>query len=196
MQSRHWAIPIFAVCALAFLGLNGTATGQEQASRPARPGEKNCPIPLVQNAPGPWTKQEIWAWDARICLGEVADLSKQPESDDNSCDISKAEDWPADRDVSSRFVQTVLFHAPFKSAYARRGFRISCARFPASGEPKPISLDLNLGYFAHGISLYDSYFPARMMALHLHVGRNLSLQGSRFDGKVDADNLKVGGLSF
>ncbi len=159
-------------------------------ARPTRPGESECQAPLATYAPErEWTDQEVWVWNQRICLGENANLSLRPDGLGGGCDLDAAEEWPDDRVLTPQFIETVLFHEPFRSAYARRGFRVSCARFDDQ-------LVLSHGDFAHEIWLRFSYFPSGLNFTDLAVGESLFLTGSRVDEHFEAERLTVSGSLF
>ena len=168
-----------------FYFVSGVSAQNSDDHRPAYPSETVCPTPLAKIAPGPWSAQEEWAWDERICLGEIADLSERPGTDGNGCDPDKAADWPSDRMLTAQFIQTVLFHEPFRSAYTRRGFRIRCAKVDEL-------LDLKGGRFDHEISFEDSVFAAIILS-RFRLGGDLSFDKSRIDGPLYALQSSVGG---
>jgi len=176
-------------CAAGLLWAAAAPAQPSEAPRAALPTEQACPIPLADNAPGPWSEQEIWAWDERLCLGRVADLSRRPGGESQDCDVSTAEDWPDDRILTPDFVRTVLFHTPFRHAYVQRGFRVRCARFPDR-------LDLSGGLFAHDIWLDGSLLDIEPRLYDLHVGGVLSFDGSRLVGGLAAHRLRVDGSLF
>ena len=158
-----------------------------ESPRPAYPAEDSCQTPLSLT-PGNWSEQERWVWDKRICLGKIADLSKRPRGENNACDLGKTEEWSQDRHISSQFIQTVLFHAPFRRAYIQSGFRLRCAIFPQK-------VDLSQGHFTREIWLDNSYFAQGLNASDLEIEGLFSLEGSRFQGpfKVELNDAKVGG---
>ena len=163
---------------------------QSADARPTRPGELQCQTPLRTYAPERvWTDQEVWVWDDRVCLGQNADLSQRPDGLGGGCDLSEADEWPVDRVLTPEFMQTVLFYEPFRSAYARRGFRVSCATFNEE-------LILSHGDFPHELWLRRSYFPSGINFIDLAVGESLFLTGSRVDDHFDGDRLIVSGSLF
>ncbi|MGI9501727.1 MAG: hypothetical protein ACR2RE_01555, partial [Geminicoccaceae bacterium] len=169
--------------------VSGVSAQNSDDHRPAYPSETVCPTPLAKIAPGPWSAQEERAWDKRICLGEIADLSKRLDNHENACDPDKAADWPSDRMLTERFVQTVLFHEPFRSAYTRRGFRIRCAKIDQW-------LDLTNGRFDHEISFEDSVFENPIILQNFRSGGKLSFSESRLHGGLYASGLSVSGNVF
>ena len=161
-----------------------------ERGRPALPGATLCPTPL-EKAPGPWSDQETWAWDERICLGKVADLSKR-DPEEMSCHFtdSTAELKYSDAQViTAKFMQTVMFHAPFRDALTRAGISIRCAAFLDQ-------LDLSKGDFEHSLTFEKSYFAQGVRLTGLSIRRSLSLLGSRMAGEMAADDLVLGGTLF
>ena len=162
--------------------------------RSAYPTETVCPTPL-SSVPGPkgqsWPIQEQWVWDERICLGKVANLSlspKRPGGRSSHCDWKKfaeavKEEQPLPQGwsknsasfhvLSPEFLQTVLFHEPFRSTYTQYGLRLRCAMFI---EP----VDISEGDFKHSLQLTQSYFSAGFRANRLKIGGFFSVNGSWF----------------
>ncbi len=163
----------------------GALADLPEGPRPAFPNETECPTPLADHAPGPWSQQEEWAWNERICLGRSADLSRRRGGAGGDCEPANGEDWPEDRVLTSSFLQTVLFHEPFRSAYTQRGVHLRCARFDET-------LDLSGGHFAHDLFVAHSYFSNDIYAHDLQIDHNLSLAGSHVTGSVIAYRMRVG----
>lgn len=178
---------LLTICTATALFLADHARAQQaKQARPAFPAETICPTPLAENAPGTWSAQEQWAWDKRICLGKIADLSTRPAGKGGGCDVSKAEDWPDDRVLKPQFIQTILLHEPFRSAFVRRGVRIRCAKFEKH-------LDMSQVHIKQELWLNASFFAGGIAAVDLKIDNVLSLRGSRCDDRFTADRLIVGG---
>ena len=154
-----------------------------------RATESKCSVPLAENAPGNWSGQEKWAWDHRICVGLVADLSKRIEKTNGYCNVKNTTDWPDNQLIRSKFVQTVLFHKPFRDVFAQRGFKMRCAKFDKI-------LDLSSGNFPHEIWIHDTIFFDGINASYLTVDHNFSLTGSQVRGTFDGTGMRVGGSLF
>lgn len=103
------------------------ATNTIDEGRPVYPGAVTCPYDLPPHIK--WTEQEEWAWSNRICLGEIANMSKFKLGDKFGCNPEQADDWPETRDLSPAFLETILNHEPYRGALPRTGVRIKCARF-------------------------------------------------------------------
>ncbi|MCH8859225.1 MAG: hypothetical protein IID54_06560, partial [Proteobacteria bacterium] len=138
---------------------------------------------------GDWTKPENWAWSERICLGKIADMSAYEGGDGYSCDPKEADDWPETRDLSAAFLETILNHEPYRGALTRTGVRIRCARFNET-------LDLSHMVIAHPLGLDASLFRRDVNLARLRSSSLISLQGSVFDGRFNADGLDVAGNLF
>ncbi len=162
-------------------------TGKEAERRAAMPWETECPCPLPEEAG--FSPQEIWAWEKRLSLGLVADMSEYSKTDKAGDDPNKAENWPKTRVLSEKFLRTILFHEPYKSAAPRPYIRISCARIPDALDFQGFALDAELG-------VHQSLFEGKIIFLGLTAKRLLSFQGSTFEEVFVADRLTVGGTLF
>ena len=158
-----WRTSKFLMTVSLFVSVFGLIELQALEPRPARPAETVCPVPLEKYAPErEWAIQEKWAWDERICLGRIADLSERLNGGEPGCDVHKAEDWGDERVLTQEFVETVLLHQPFRDAYGKRGFRIRCAKFEED-------LDISQSHFPHEIWFDESYFPKGLTLEHFKV---------------------------
>ncbi len=97
------------------------------SGKPIFPGESTYHHKLPTHRT--WDKQEIWAWEQRICLGKIADMSKYPEDNNSFCDSKEVENWPETRKQSSAFLETIINHTTYRDALTRRGADTRCARF-------------------------------------------------------------------
>lgn len=148
------------------------------------PGDTECSVPLADNAPsGNWSPAEQWAWDERLCLGEVADFAGPRGLQMHDC-VSRED--TSQRDLSEDFLQTVLFYEPFRSVWAQRGLRIACAYFPEE-------IDLSYGAFAHEIMIRESYFAESLIVDHLAIDGTFALLSSVITGSFSAFGLSVDG---
>ena len=150
---------------------------------PPLPGEKNCPVAL-ESAPGPWYEQEKWAWD-KICLGEIADLSEFRGGSGSRCDLPNAVEWDSSQKLTARFLETIMFHEPYRSTISRKGLRVTCGRVDEV-------LDISLGDFPRDLWLENMFFSNDINAVGLHLERSFSLSGSVITGELLADDLSVG----
>jgi hypothetical protein len=76
--------------------------------------------------PSDASEQEQWTWD-RICAGQNANLRLQYGGTDNPKD---AQDWPPQRDLSRRFLVTILLNDSYRNSIPPRGIVIVGAHFP------------------------------------------------------------------
>ena len=164
-----------------------TPANAAEEGTPILPGAAECDHPFPPD--GDWTKPEEWAWNERICLGKIADMSKYEGDNVSSCDPKEADDWPAARDLSAAFLETILNHEPYRGALTRTGVRIRCARFNET-------LNLSHMVIAHPLWLDASLFRRDVNLPHLRSSSVISLQGSVFDGRFDAEGLDVAGSLF
>ena len=156
----------------------------------AYPTQTTCPTKLENDGVAskivPWTDQEKWVWNRNICLGKVADLSTLPEGQSKDCNTNNAKHWPEDRILSQNFIETVLFHEPYKSSYAKHGFRIKCAKFDEE-------ININQGVFDKEIWMDYSYFEKGLTAIEFKTTKSITFDESRFDAPIDADGIEIGG---
>ncbi len=185
-----------ACLAVAALGWPQAAPATAAANtieegRPVFPGAVKCPYELPPRIPPQikWTEQENWAWSERICLGEIADMSKFGGGDGVHCEPEEAADWPDTRDLSPAFLKTILNHEPYRGALPRTGVRIQCARFKEA-------LDLNDMVMARPLWLDASRFRRNVFLTDLRSPSLVSLEGSVMDGRFNADRLDVAGSLF
>ena len=162
------------------------AAEPKQAGKPILPGAKECASEYKLPPHRVWKLQEIWAWEKRICRGEIADMSVLDGDDGKSCDPTAVDNWPDTRDLSTAFLQTILGHEPYRGALTRTGVRIRCARFNEI-------LSLSQMVIARPLRLDASRFHQSVTLLNFRSSSFISLQGSVFDGKFDANGLEVGG---
>ena len=116
-------------------------------------------------------------------------MSKYGDGDGHSCDPTKADDWPATRNLGSEFLETVLNHEPYRGALTQSGVGIRCANF---------NEDVNLSdmVIAHPLRLTASRFRQAVVFTNLRSSSLISLQRSVLDGPFDADGLEVAGSLF
>lgn len=163
------------------------------------PWDEHVRVPLPADAG--FTPQEHWAW-ARIVRGARADMRFFPkddlgaqsageiiDDDGGGDDPTAATEWLAHRELSARFLSTILFHDPWKSARTRQYVRISHARFTEE-------IDWENQSLAGEIELSACLFERDVVFRRLSVGLLLDLQASRLEGRLSAAGLVVGGDMF
>lgn len=149
-----------------------------------------CSVPLRDNHARSWSEQEKWAWNRRLCLGEIADLRDFPGDASADCDVSTTEHWSDARELTSNFMKEILFFDPYRSHSNQRGVQILCAVFPER-------LDLSFGDYERPIWLTHSYFRRGIDATKARLHRDFSIAGSRVAGPFLAAGIMVGGdLNF
>ena len=117
---------LILLCSIA-LTVPSLALAEESAPVQQYAWETKCRHPLPEDVG--FTAQEKWAWNERLCLGEIAKMSEFGVADDKGCDAKNANTWPQTHRLSEKFLRTILFHEPFKSAPPRPLVRILCALF-------------------------------------------------------------------
>ena len=86
-----------------------------------------CDVPI--STEGGFTKQEVWAWNTRLCTGNAVDMSFYPNSGKNNkskCELSNRNKWPRTRRLTGDFIS---FLQRNKDRFKSIGIVISCAEF-------------------------------------------------------------------
>jgi hypothetical protein len=134
--------------------------------------------------PADWKEQEHWAWSA-ICGGHDADLHSKYGGSQNP---EESQQWPVQRDLSQRFLDTILTNDAYRSRIPRRGIFIVGARFPEEVNLARIKLDGDLW-------LLSSHFT-RLNLVGADIGGHLDFKGSSVSQSVNMDSLHVDALSM
>ena len=127
----------------------------------ALPGEK-CRVPPLPK----WTEPEKWAW-IEICEGRIANFNKHLNEELDPRNPAHDGKWSDDRILSSRFLETILLHEPFRSAIPRQGVRI-----------------------------FGAYFPDEINLTDASIERPLMVDRSRFKSQVDMFRLRTPAVYF
>jgi hypothetical protein len=153
-----------APTAFVLLALTGgvmRAVGQPSLVGPSSPGTP-CSLALPGTT-GSWAEQEHWVWK-EVCEGRVADLQKYRLEHVAVGDPQL---------LSSRFLQTILFFEPFRTAVPEPGIHVRGAHFKEN-------LDLSHRTYAHDLGLKASSFEGFLDLTGSHFSGELSLEGSHF----------------
>ena len=148
------------------------------------PPEDFCRVKPHQS----WSEVERWVW-SRVCIGEIADLGKR---DSRGLDPASAKDWDNERQLSLRFLESVLLNQPWASAVPRQGVRIIGAFFN-------VNIDLANGRIEKQLWLEKSRFAGTISLANVETQSHVSLEGSYFIGDgagidgVKLDGAKIGG---
>ncbi|MBU0515276.1 MAG: hypothetical protein KJ621_10945 [Proteobacteria bacterium] len=159
------------------------ADQDEVKGSPALPGEP------CQTPPHPdWTEPEKWAWQ-QICEGKTADFSIRYSK---YIALRNNKVWTEEkerRQMSSRFLETILLHEPWRSAIPRRGVCIAGACFDTeldiTNSIIPFTFSLDTCRFEDGINLLDCRFE---------VG--LVISNTLVKGRLTMDRIKVKNILF
>ena len=196
-RSRFMRCLIFFLMTVAVsLALANSVTAQaapDATRKFAIAGDRTCPVPLPNQAPSDdgWSEAELWAWE-RICLGERADMSKVKSKDG---DGKKCKPWeikgevPKHRILRPEFLHLILTRDPWRDAPLHPQVRVNCAVIERL-------LNLQNAEVNPELFITNSHFQAGADLLGAKFDKTLAFQSSRFDEKLDADRLSVGGSLF
>ncbi len=159
-----------------------SAAEEPAKGRPALPGE-----PCLTKPRSSWTKQEKWVWN-QVCVGKIANFN-EAEGYGGQLDPKKPEGWPKSRVLRPAFLETILLHEPYRSAVLRQGVRIVGAWFKET-------LDLSEASLAFPLWLDDSRFESTVDLSNFRTPHLISLEGSKFAGKLNMALLQVGADFF
>ncbi len=145
--------------------------------------------PELPGDPISWKEQEQWVWK-KICSGSVADLRAFGGTDDPR----EAKDWPPQRELSKRFIETISLSDPYRSNIPRQGIKIIGARFRETVDLSHAKLDRDLW-------LTNSSFEGTSAAEALNlvgaeIAGHLNLAGSTALNRINMDSLHAGALSM
>ena len=147
----------------------------------ALPHEK-CRVRPLSN----WSDAEKWAWK-KICENEVVNFNEYLSEDLSPINPNHDDKWLNKRRIlSTRFLNTILFHEPFHNAIPHQGVRIAAAYI--QGE-----LDLTDAVLERPLVLIYSIFNSRVDMYRLTTPTLVSFDGSRFDGALTMDSVSIGG---
>ena len=149
----------------------------------ALPGEK-CRIPPLLK----WTEPEKWSW-TQICEGKEANFNERLKETLDPRDPADDGKWSDKRELSSRFLETILLHEPFRSAIPHRGVHIIGAYFPNF-------INLIDASVERPLRLGQSYFKSLVAMIRLKISDQLRMDGSTFKGRLEMDSVSVGGDLF
>ena len=147
------------------------------AAQQALPGESCQTAPLPE-----WTEPERWVWK-QLCEGRIADFNTRYLV---TLDSKERKGWDEKRELSSVFLETILLHEPFRGALTRKGVRIVGAWFR-----QPV--DLDRGALDRQLWLDRSRFESNVSLLRLRSPDLISLEGSKFTGRLVMASMELGG---
>jgi uncharacterized protein YjbI with pentapeptide repeats len=165
-----------------------------------------------------WAPQEKWVWE-KVYAGEIADFNDAKEIKDHGSELDpkKPKGWPDNRIITLKFLETILFEEPYRSAIPRQGVQVIGAWFKDKIDLSNASLihqlvlaksrfesdvDLNLLKTPHSISLSHCKFKGVLVMNNIDVKKNLhlrysevakvNLRGARINGELDIDGSNFG----
>jgi hypothetical protein len=166
----------------------------DQPGLAAMPGVMTMPGQACATPPmGDWSESEKWAW-GRICTGQLADMADYAGG---PTDPASKDTWPAGRDLSLRFIETILLVEPYRSAVPIAGVRISGAHFAElvtlSNASVIRELWLDNSRFDRGAELAGLRNTSSLSMEGSWFGGELNLQRSQFDGSLFMKGVVVNG---
>lgn len=175
---------LIAVLALALLLGMPAPPRAAHDGQPAQqyPWETVCRHPLP--ADGPFTAQERWAWDERLCIGKPANLREFAAKDARSCDPEKIAEWLEAQTLSPTFLMTVLFTQPFKSALPSPKLQITCAWVKDD-------IDLSNNTLSQEFWFDRSRFDGSVDLTALRVEQSLTFDGAEFKQLIHGRNMSI-----
>jgi len=173
---KNWRCEMQKLAVLALLAVAQCAIAAD--AKMALPG-RLCRV----DPDGLWSEVEQWVWKERVCVGRIADLNSRYG---RTLDPTIEDGWDDERILSTEFLESILFHEPWKSALPRQGVRIVGAFFPAS-------VKLNGGHIEHELLLDDSRFTGTVDLFQIQTQSLVSLWGSVFLRELNMRSANIGG---
>jgi hypothetical protein len=135
-----------------------------------------------------WSEQEHWVWN-EVCAGREANLQQRYGGNET---LGQGENWPAQRDLTERFLKTILLDDIYKNRIPDKGVLIVGARFREK-------IDLSHSQLKHDLWLRRSRFEGTgtLEALNLvgtEINGQLNLDHSMFLKHVNMDSIRAGSL--
>jgi hypothetical protein len=135
-----------------------------------------------------WSEQEHWVWN-EVCAGHEANLQQRYRGNETP---GQGENWPLQRDLSERFLKTILLDDVYRSRIPDRGVLIVGARFRER-------IDLSKSHLKHDLWLTSSRFEGTPEALNLvgtEINGHLNLDHSTLLKHVNMDSMRADALSL
>jgi hypothetical protein len=152
------------------------AEGEQKGESPVL-SSKPCDIPPRLE----WNDSEKWVWQ-QICEEKVADFNTLYGNNDPL----KSVGWTKHREITSKFIETILLHEPYRSALSRQGVSISGALFKDN-------VVLKYARLSHRLGLVNSRFDSDIDLSEIRSSSSISLKGSVFTHDVNISNSKLNG---
>ncbi|MFX4221127.1 MAG: hypothetical protein ACMVO3_09135 [Thalassobaculum sp.] len=149
-------------------------------------GADTCPVSLPDA--GGWTEAEKWTWE-RVCTGEWVSLNRRDETT-LACNPAEIDgEVPPHRRLSANFLHLILTHPLYQGALAKPQINISCASIEGQ-------LDLENERIAPELGLFWTHLRNGVILRGARFDRSVFLQGSRVDGTLSADRVRIAGNLF
>jgi len=135
-----------------------------------------------------WSEQEHWVWN-EVCAGREANLQQRYGGNETPRQVKN---WPVQRDLSERFLKTILLDDTYRTKIPDQGVLIRGARFRET-------IHLSHSQLKHDLWLTSSRFEGTPEALNLvgtEINGHLHLDYSTFLGRVNLDSIRADSLSL
>ena len=175
-------------------------TSAEDVPKRTMPHQEECAVPLPadfwdNSAARRFESAESWAWNKRICLGQVADMRHAPGGNGQGKECrpteieKKGEAVPVHRQLRPEFLELILSHEPWASAPRRPQVIARCALVRGD-------IDLDDHRVSPTFGFHQGRIEGEIGLRGADLQRSLSLQGTTVTGSFNADRLNVGGGLF
>ena len=131
---------------------------------------------------GEFTEAERSAW--RTICSSTSGYVDMSAGDSAGCDATGFDEWPASRQLSQKFFDTILFEEPYVNARKGELIDISCAWMA-----EPINLEYR--HIEPALFINNSRFDAGLSLAYARAERTISFQGDRVEGDLNAERLRI-----
>jgi hypothetical protein len=134
-----------------------------------------------------WSEQELWVWN-EVCAGREANLQQHYGGNGSP---GQVENWPTQRDLSERFLKTILSDEIYRGKIPDRGVLIVGARFREK-------IDLSHFQLKHDLWLrwcrFEGTPPEALNLAGTQINGRLNLDHSTFLNGVNMDSIHASEL--